>query len=294
MNNNGAGTLALLGSGETSSQGRKIHDYLMSHLPVHDFVRVAILETPAGFQPNAGQVYRKVGEFLEKSLQNFHPQLQYIAAHKKGGPNDTNDPTQVKPLLDAQYIFTGPGSPTYAARNLLDTVTAGNLVEAYNHGATLVLSSAAALATGRYVMRVYEIFKAGADLGWDPGLSLLDALGFAVDPIVVTHWNNAEGGAGLDTTHCYVGKDRFERLLEMLPAQVPVLGIDEHTACIFEPGSDEVRVMGAGGATILNGTDTIVVPSGSTFPLSLLGSRVPAHHGWSSGPTPAAKQASSR
>lgn len=273
---NNQGTLALLGSGETSSQGRKIHDYLMSRLPDPSSVRVAMLETPAGFQPNADAVYRKVGEFLEKSLQNFHPQVEYVQALKKGTPLDPDSHDIVKGLLDAHYIFTGPGSPTYAARNLLHTRASQYMIEACEKGATLVLSSAAALATSRYVVRVYEIFKAGADLGWDSGLSLLAALGLGIDPIVVTHWNNAEGGAGLDTSHCYVGKARFEQLLEMLPEPVPVLGIDEHTACIFEPGSDEVRVMGAGGATIISGTETVVVPAGSAFPRSLLSSPVHA------------------
>ena len=85
-------------------------------------------------------------------------------------------------------------------------------------------------------MRVYEIFKAGADLGWDDGLHLLPLLGLGVDPVIVTHWNNTEGGAGLDTTHCYMGQERFDRLVEMLPSAEAILGIDEHTACILEKG----------------------------------------------------------
>lgn len=81
------GTLALLGSGETSSQGRKIHDYLMARIgtvPVH----VALLETPAGFQPNAHDVYQKIGAYIEKSLQNYRPQIEYVAAHRKESPLD--------------------------------------------------------------------------------------------------------------------------------------------------------------------------------------------------------------
>ena len=46
-------------------------------------VRVAMLETPAGFQPNAHAVYQKIGEFLEKSLQNYHPHIEYVQAHRK-------------------------------------------------------------------------------------------------------------------------------------------------------------------------------------------------------------------
>jgi hypothetical protein len=266
------GTLALLGSGETSSQGRKIHDYLMSRVGEVP-VRVAMLETPAGFQPNVDAVYEKIGEFLEKSLQNFKPQVKYIRALKKNSPYSPDNEKIIQGMLGAHYVFSGPGSPTYAARNLRGTAAARCLAEALTSGATIVLSSAAAMSAGSHVLRVYEIFKAGAELGWDRGLDLMREAGLGIDPVIVSHWNNAEGGAGLDTSRCYMGEERFARLLDMLPQGVPVLGIDEHTACIFEPGSERVRVMGAGRATILRGGDTLVVPAGEDFAIQLLQSR---------------------
>jgi cyanophycinase-like exopeptidase len=270
-----SGTLALLGSGETSSQGRKIHDYLMARVGTVP-VRVALLETPAGFQPNAHDVYQKIGAYLEKSLQNYRPQVEYVAAHRKEGALDASNSSLVSSLdseeilLEANYIFAGPGSPTYAARNLRATRILDLLTEAYRRGATMVLSSAAAIAAGSSVMRVYEIFKAGADLGWDDGLHLLSLLGLGIDPVIVTHWNNTEGGAGLDTTHCYMGQERFDRLVAMLPSAESILGIDEHTACILEKGGSFFRVMGAGGATVINNGKTTRVPAGETFPVSML------------------------
>lgn len=263
------GSIALLGSGETSSQGRKIHDYLMSRIAKTP-VCAALVETPAGFQPNAHDVYRKIGDFMLKSLQNFRPQIEYVAAHRKEPVNAIDAQRESHILGIADYIFSGPGSPTYAARNLQGTQTVEQIVGAYKRGATLVLSSAAAIAAGCSVMRVYEIFKAGADLGWDEGLHLLPMLGLDIDPVIVTHWNNAEGGAGLDTTHCYVGQERFDRMVKMLPSSRPILGIDEHTACILEGDSDSFRVMGAGTATIINNGKSIVVSAGDEFPLSLL------------------------
>ncbi len=261
-------TLALLGSGETSSQGRKIHDYLMSNIATVP-VRVALLETPAGFQPNAHSVYLKIGDFLEKSLQNYHPHIEYVSAHSKEDLQQSRSGAD-NTLLDADYIFSGPGSPTYTARTLQATGLLEQLAESYRRGATLVLSSAAAIAAGSSVMRVYEIFKAGADLGWDDGLHLLPLLGLGIDPVIVTHWNNTEGGVGLDTSHCYVGQDRFDRLVEMLPAGSAILGIDEHTSCILEANESYFRVMGAGSATIINNEATLLVPAGATFPLSAL------------------------
>jgi hypothetical protein len=42
--------IALFGSGETSKRGRLVHEYLFRRLPVP--VQIAIVETPAGLQPN--------------------------------------------------------------------------------------------------------------------------------------------------------------------------------------------------------------------------------------------------
>jgi cyanophycinase-like exopeptidase len=67
-----------------------------------------------------------------------------------------------------------------------------------------------------------------------------------------------------------MGQERFERLEEMLPAGRSILGIDEHTACIFEQGGAFIRVMGAGSATVINDGKTTVVPAGETFALALL------------------------
>ena len=277
-----SGLIALFGSGETSSQGRKIHDYLMSRLPVP--VQVAILETPAGFQPNAEGVNLKIQGFLEKSLQNFKPEIHLIAARRKGSAHDPNDPALLEPLTRADYIFAGPGSPTYAVRQLRDTLTWRLVQGRRQAGATLAFASAAALAVGTYVLPVYEIYKAGADLSWERGLDLFADLTLAIIP----HWNNAEGGAGLDTTHCFMGAERFARLHAQLPRDTVVLGIDEHTACIVDETAGTCQVLGAGAVTVLRDEIEQVYPAPLSFPLSALqpqpaAARTPAHAGRSLG-----------
>jgi cyanophycinase-like exopeptidase len=264
------GLIALFGSGETSSQGRKIHDHLMARLPVP--VRVAILETPAGFQPNAEGVNLKIQQFLEKSLQNFRPQVELIAARRKGSAADPDDPAIVDGLRAADYIFAGPGSPTYTVRHLEDTLAWRLLRERQRAGATLAFASAAAIAMGTHVLPVYEIYKAGADLGWERGLGLLPGLDLAILP----HWNNAEGGAGLDTSHCFMGAERFAQLRALLPPTTTILGIDEHTACIIDPAGGECRVLGAGSVTVLRGPDEQTFPTQTGFPLGALSNRSPA------------------
>ena len=86
----GPGLIVLFGSGETSASGRKVFDWLLRRLPVP--VRVAILETPAGFELNSPQVAGRIGEFLSHRLQNYRPQVTIVPARKRGTPFSPDDP----------------------------------------------------------------------------------------------------------------------------------------------------------------------------------------------------------
>ena len=154
--------------------------------------------------------------------------MTLIDARRKGGPGDPDDPEVYGPLAEATYILAGPGSPTYLARHLAGTRTLALVRERWAAGAGLTFASAAAVAMGRHALPVYEIYKAGDDLSWQPGLDLLGE--FGLDLAIIPHWNNREGGANLDTGRCYMGQERFERLCSLLPASATVLGIDEHTS----------------------------------------------------------------
>ena len=127
---------------------------------------------------------------------------------------------------------------------------ADGLLVGHRLGAALVLASAAAIASSTHVLPVYEIYKVGHDLHWQPGLDLLGPFGRHV--AVVPHWNNREVGEELDTSHSYMGRDRFERLQAMLPADIDVLGVDEHTAVFVDFFDGTAHVLGRGGMTWLS------------------------------------------
>ena len=110
------GLIVLFGSGETMSSSTKTHERVAQTLGERP--RVAILEIPAGFEPNSDGVARKLAEGLAVRIQNHKPQMAIIAARKKGTVNSPDDPTLVDPLLEANWLFLGPGSPTYAVRQL--------------------------------------------------------------------------------------------------------------------------------------------------------------------------------
>ena len=78
------GPIAILGSGETSASGGRILESVARGLPSP--LRVAVLETPAGFEPNSAQVAGRVADFLRLRLQNWHPVVDLIPARKRDTP----------------------------------------------------------------------------------------------------------------------------------------------------------------------------------------------------------------
>lgn len=261
------GDVVLFGSGETSASGRKVHEYAMSRLPAP--VQVAILETPAGFQPNSALVAGKIGEFLQHRLQNYKPVVSVIPARRKDSPFSPDDPELLAPMLGAHYIFLGPGSPTYAVRHLRDTLAHRYLVRRHLQGAVVTLASAAAFAAGSQVLPVYEMYKVGEDPHWVAGLDLFGLYG--LDLAIVPHWNNTEGGDELDTSHGFVGLERFKQLRSMLPSTTHILGIDEHTAVVMDFAAGRGRVLGKGAATLCHADEDIVISHGDSFDLARLG-----------------------
>ena len=261
------GLVALFGSGETSASGRKVYDWLLGHLSPP--IQVAVLETPAGFELNSALVAGRVADFFRHRLQNYRPQVTVVPARKRGTPFSPDDLAIVAPLLVANVIFLGPGSPTYAVRQLRDSLAWQIVVAGHRLGAAVILASAALIAASARALPVYEIYKVGEEPRWHDGLDFFGPYGLSL--VFVSHWNNREGGADLDTSRCFMGKARFAQLLALLPAEVTVVGIDEHTALVVDLEAETCRVMGRGGVTLLRGGGEERFARGQTFPIGELG-----------------------
>jgi cyanophycinase-like exopeptidase len=258
------GPIVLFGSGETSSSGQRIFDQLFRQLP--EKPRVSLLETPAGFELNSPQVANRVADFFHHRLQNFHPQIDIIAARKRGTPFSPNDAQIAAPLLKADLIFAGPGSPTYAVRQLQNSLTWHYLIARHRLGGALAFSSAAVIALGAHVLPIYEIYKVGQDPHWKPGLDFFAP--YSLPLVFIPHWNNKDGGDELDTSRCFLGQARFEPMLEMLPGNRIVIGIDEHTALWIDCADQCCQVMGLGTITIIKDGEQRVISSGDSFHLN--------------------------
>lgn len=232
--------LVLFGSGEIAPSGVKAHNYVLERIGRKE-PTIAIISTPAGFQPNVKVVYEEIAEHFEKHLVNHHPHVSIIYANTL---EQANDPDIIRPLDTADYIFTGPGSPTYAVHHLRGSLLYEKIVERVRAGASLSLASAAAIAFSRFALPVYEIYKAGAPLYWEKGLNFYPHI--FQELTIIPHFNNKEGGKKTDTSRCYMGKERFEVLLRKLPPKEHVWGIDEHTAVVIDLKTKQARSMGKG------------------------------------------------
>jgi hypothetical protein len=120
---------------------------------------------------------------------------------------------------------------------------------------------------GRFTLPVYEIYKVGHALHWVDGMDVLKHFGFNL--VVVPHWNNAEGG-NHDTRFCFMGRPRFSRLVSLLPEDVSILGLDEHTACILDFENNEAVIKGIGTVTLQRSGSEMVFGTRERFSLEVL------------------------
>lgn len=263
--NRAAGTVTLMGSGEMTKSMARVHRYVLSR--IGGPVRAVFLDTPAGFELNADNLSRRALEYLDHYLG---VSCAVVSFRSKESASEREVRSAVRKIERANYIFAGPGSPTYAIKNWRGTPVWEAVERRVSEGAHLVLASAAAIALGRYSVPVYEIYKVGEDVHWVDGLDLLGAHGLEV--AVVTHWNNTEGGT-YDTRFCYMGEPRFRILEQALPPTTAVLGIDEYTACVLDFAANEAKVMAAGSVTVRRGGEERVYLSGGSFSLDELRAR---------------------
>jgi hypothetical protein len=259
--NNGVRLLAIMGSGETTPTMVKVHRQLFERLGTGD-VPAVLLDTPYGFQTNEREISARAVSYFRESVQRRVEVASILRAEPAAAVAFESALARV---AEARWVFTGPGSPTYALRQWRPTVLPRLLAEKLVYGGCLVFSSAAALTLGRWTVPVYEIYKVGADPVWADGLDLLSRFGLTV--AVIPHFDNAEGGTH-DTRYCYLGEERLRVMEDQLPADGWVLGVDEHTACIFDLDAGTATVTGLGVVTVRRHGLSATIPSGKTLAIA--------------------------
>src|SRR5271154_6141540 len=230
--------LALIGSGETSPTMVTVHRELLARLrPRVAPAKAVALATPYAFQVNAADVSARTQHYFARSVGLEVSIAAGTSEHADAAfapPNPDSSPADSEPsrIRAADWLFAGPGNPSYALAHWQAGPVATLLRERMLTGrGVTVLASAAAATAGQFTLPVYEIYKAGGALRWLPGLNVLSLLGLKV--AVIPHFDNAEG-RDYDTRYCYLGERRLHIMEQELPADSAILGIDEHTVAIFD------------------------------------------------------------
>ena len=254
--------LTIMGSGETAPTMTKTHREIAAQLPQGS--HALLLDTPYGFQENASELASKTVEYFRTSI---NMDLKVAGLQRIDNMDPLDFERAMNAIDSAQYVFAGPGSPTFALRQWASTPIAGMMVAKLREGGCVTFASAAALTLGRKTVPVYEIYKAGHDPYWLDGLNILDEIGLPV--VVIPHYDNAEGGHH-DTRFCYLGERRLSAMEAELPDEVFVLGVDEHTAVVFDLDADTATVTGKGNLTIRRRGHNTVINSGSTVSIDAI------------------------
>jgi len=276
------GTIVLMGSGELTATMVEVHKDMLARLGPN--ARAVFLDTPAGFQLNADQISAKAVEYFRDKVG----QPMTVASFKStAAPTAIESEKAFLALKQADFVLVGPGSPTYAVRQWNSSPIPDIITRRIEEGACFVAASAAALTAGRFTLPVYEIYKVGEEPRWVDGIDILGRFGFHL--AVIPHWNNAEGGTH-DTRFCFMGEPRFRALEGLLPAEVHIIGIDEHTACIIDLARSEARIRGVGGVTLRRAGSELILKKNEVVPLDIFMGKATSR-GWQRPPEPLEKAA---
>ncbi len=234
--------LAIIGSGETAPTMTSVHAELLARAG-GAAARAVMLDTPYGFQENAEDI-------AARSLAYFRDSVGHDVEVATFRDAQTATPLEYEQmcarLAQADWVFAGPGSPSYALRQWTGTRVPELLAEKLRRGGIVVFASAAAVTLGEVSLPVYEIYKVGEPVRWIAGLDLLRETGLRA--AVIPHYSNAEGGTH-DTRYCYMGERRLRILEATLPEGCDILGVDEHTAALIDIDAATISVLGRGRVT---------------------------------------------
>jgi len=254
--------LAIMGSGETAPTMKGPHRAIFERLgPDIDAV---LLDTPFGFQENAPILASKAIEYFQDAVGR---KVEPAGLTRTDGTDTVTVERGVAKVRAADWLFAGPGSPTYALSQWQGTPIRDAIAEKLRSGGAVVFSSAAALTIGKVTVPVYEIYKVGVDPYWLDGLDVLAEAG--LDVAVIPHYDNTEGG-NHDTRFCYLGERRLAMLEPMMPEGCFVLGIDEHTGIVMDLDADTAEIVGKGAVTLRRNGESVRIESGQTIPIDTL------------------------
>src|SRR5512144_883376 len=106
--------LVIIGSGEMAAQMARVHRFVIGRLAAArergTAVRAAIVDTPYGFQENADALSADALDFFGRRLGLDAS----LASLRRADADAVARETAYARVREADFVFSGPGSPSYA------------------------------------------------------------------------------------------------------------------------------------------------------------------------------------
>jgi hypothetical protein len=233
------------------------HQQILASMGKSERLKLTILDTPFGFQENADDLTEKLIDFFTHSVGATPKAISLRNTSVNGAALGE----AVNAIRDSDWLFAGPGSPSYALKVWHELGVSPHFDEVLVDG-TVVLASAAALTAGSHTIPVYEMYKVGDEPHWLPGLNLIERH-TGMPAAIIPHYDNADG-ANHDTRFCYIGERRLRVMESLLPSEVFIIGVDEHTGIRFDLDERTAHVFGRGTMTIRHHGESWKVASGES------------------------------
>src|SRR5437763_12678002 len=147
-----------MGSGETSPTMVKTHRELLARLGPPP-VPAVLLDTPFGFQMNAGDIAERAVEYFRESVGAVIEVAGFRSASL--GEDKLTYETVLTALRSARFVFAGPGSPSYALRQWAGSGIPGVLADKLQSGGCVCFASAAARTLGGATVPGYGGYRGG-------------------------------------------------------------------------------------------------------------------------------------
>lgn len=236
-----AGTIALVGAGEFLEGMAAVDRHLLGRVP-DGRPRVIILPTAAGLEDTSPWIHMGVAHFRRLGAQVDYADVIDAAS--------ANDPGAAAKVRAANFVYLSGGSPGHLLTSLQGTLVWDAIQAVYNDGGVLAGCSAGAMVLGSAT----RVRRDGAPPGppsaltwtWATGLGLLPGI------VVAPHFNRQT-------------PERLRDLMQSVPGQHVVVGVDEHTAAVSCEHTDAWEVMGRGGVTVLHGAESARYSAGQRF-----------------------------
>jgi len=220
------GTLALLGGGEWGDGSRELDAELLAASGAHE---VLVLPTAAAFEHPERAVERARAHFDGLGASVDGPMVLHRA--------EAQESELAARASEARFVYLADGSPMHLRSVLKDSALFEALSRAYHEGAVIAASGA-----GATVLCDPMVDPRGG--AYTVGLGLV--VGLAVFPY-----------------HGTAADHLRERSIDLLPASAVLVGVDEETALVRDPGGSW-RVAGQGEVTRYEGDRVVAHPAGTS------------------------------